>query len=91
MMKIKPLITTMSIAALSTTVSLSALAAPIDSSRPLAVRNVDKIADLAVKTSLNIQENRSHVTSSNSAVAESLTKTDTKLSADNMSVEELTR
>ena len=91
MMKIKPLITMMSMAALSTTVSLSAFAAPIDSSRPLAVRSVDKIADLAVKTSLNIQENRSHVTSSNSAVAESLTKTDTKLSADNMSVEELTR
>ena len=86
----------MSIAVLGATVSISALAAPNATAQPLQVRNVDRIADLAVKTKLDITENRSHIVSKNSAIAQALPQTKTaqpspKLAADNMSVEELTR
>ena len=81
----------MSIAALSATISISALAAPIDSNRTLPVRSADKLPDLAVKTSLNVQENRNRVINSNAAVAAVLPVKKPKLAADNMSVEELTR
>ena len=103
MMTIKPLVISMTIAALSATVSISALAAPNDNSRPLPVRTADKLSDLAVKTSLNVQENRSHATSNHSATAKSINQpktttqpkaaaqAGTKLAADNMSVAELTR
>lgn len=103
MMTIKPLVISMSIAALSATVSISALAAPNDNNRQLPVRKVDKMSDLAVKASLNVQENRSHATSNNTAIAKSINQSKTttqpkaaaqagtKLAADNMSVAELTR
>ena len=102
MMTIKPLVISMTIAALSATVSISTLAAPNDNTRPLPVRKADKLSDLAVKASLNVQENRSQATNSQTATAKSPnqsqntppkapTQAGTKLAADNMSVAELTR
>ena len=57
MMKIKPIITAISIAAVSA--SVAALAAPADSTRTLPVRTADTMPDIAKKVSLNVQENRS--------------------------------
>lgn len=57
MMKIKPIITAISIAAVSA--SVAALAAPADSTRTLPVRTADAMPGLAKKVSLNVQENRS--------------------------------
>ncbi|MGO2279186.1 MULTISPECIES: L,D-transpeptidase family protein [unclassified Psychrobacter] len=57
MMKIKPIITAISIAAVSA--SVAALAAPADSTRTLPVRTADAMPDIAKKVSLNVQENRS--------------------------------
>nr|WP_296236640.1 L,D-transpeptidase family protein [Psychrobacter sp. UBA5136] len=65
MMKVKPLITAISIAIVSA--SVSAVAAPADNTRTLPVRKVDSMPSsaqpaqnsLAKKVSLNVQENRS--------------------------------
>jgi len=57
MMKIKPIITAISIAAVSA--SVSAFAAPADSTRTLPVRTADTMPNIAKKVSLNVQENRS--------------------------------
>lgn len=55
MMKIKPLITAISIAV----VSMSAIAAPTDGIRTLPVRTADSLPSIAKKVSLNVQESRS--------------------------------
>lgn len=55
MMKIKPLITAISIAV----VSMSAIAAPTDGTRTLPVRTADSLPSIAKKVSLNVQESRS--------------------------------
>ena len=62
MMKIKPLITAISIAIVSA--SVSAVAAPADNTRTLPVRKADSMPtiaqpSMAKKVSLNVQENRS--------------------------------
>lgn len=88
-MKIKPIVTALSIAI----VSASAIAATTDSTRTLPVRTADS---LAKKVSLDVQENRSNSLGSGSS-ADSMTqlidsKEDTEsAAADNMSAVELTR
>jgi len=69
MMKIKPLITAMSIAVLSAGISISALAAPNDSARTLPVRTADKLPSIAKLASLNVQENRSSSIDGSASVA----------------------
>ena len=78
-MKIKPLITAMTITAISASVSLSAFAAPNNSNVLLPVRAANSLPSLAVLTSLDIQESRSNSLNSNVVLA------------DNMSAEELAR
>jgi len=56
-MKIKPIITAISIAVVSA--SVSATAAPADDTRTLPVRTADSMPSIAKKVSLDIQENRS--------------------------------
>ncbi|WAI87495.1 Putative L,D-transpeptidase YkuD [Psychrobacter sp. SC65A.3] len=108
MMKIKPLITAISIAV----VSMSAIAAPADGTRTLPVRTADSLPSIAKKVSLNVQESRSSsVVDSSTTVKLDTNKTksadrmtqliDAKqdaevkasvaVTADNMTVEELTR
>lgn len=65
MMKIKPIITAISLAIVSA--SVSALAAPADDTRTLPVRTADTMPDIAKRVSLSIQEDRSR--SMNSAAA----------------------
>ncbi|MBI0425487.1 L,D-transpeptidase family protein [Psychrobacter sp. NG27] len=86
MMKIKPIITAISIAA----VSVSAIAATADTTRTLPVRTVDS---LAKKVSLNLQENRSSSLDSRGATDSMTQLIDSKEApaADNMSAAELTR
>ncbi|WP_201501571.1 L,D-transpeptidase family protein [Psychrobacter cibarius] len=57
MMKMKPLITAISIAIVTT--SVSAVAAPADNTRTLPVRTADSMPSIAKKVSLDVQENRS--------------------------------
>ena len=57
MMKIKPIITAISIAAMSA--SVGAFAATADNTRTLPVRTANAMPGLAQKVSLNVQENRS--------------------------------
>ncbi|WP_296239878.1 MULTISPECIES: L,D-transpeptidase family protein [unclassified Psychrobacter] len=57
MMKMKPLITAISIAIV--TASVSAVAAPADNTRTLPVRTTDSMPSIAKKVSLDVQENRS--------------------------------
>ncbi len=57
MMKMKPLITAISIAFV--TASVSAVAAPADNTRTLPVRTADSMPSIAKKVSLDVQENRS--------------------------------
>lgn len=57
MMKIKPIITAISIAVASA--SVSATAAPADETRTLPVRTANSMPSIAKKVSLDIQENRS--------------------------------
>lgn len=57
MMKMKPLITAISIAIV--TASVSAVAAPADNTRTLPVRTTDSMPSMAKKVSLDVQENRS--------------------------------
>lgn len=59
MMKMKPLITSMSIAVLSASMSVSAFAAPDNNTRTLPVRTADQLPSIAVLASLDVQENRS--------------------------------
>lgn len=66
MMKIKPLITAMSIAAISASIGISAFAATTDSSRTLPVRTADSLPSIAKKVSLDVQENRSSSTTGSS-------------------------
>ncbi|KAA0934870.1 L,D-transpeptidase family protein [Psychrobacter sp. ANT_H59] len=108
MMKIKPLITAISIAV----VSMSAIAAPADGTRTLPVRTADSLPSIAKKVSLNVQESRSSsVVDSSTTVkldtnkaksADRMTqlidakqdaevKASVAVTADNMTVEELTR
>ncbi|MEJ6068176.1 L,D-transpeptidase family protein [Psychrobacter sp. 16-Bac2893] len=108
MMKIKPLITAISIAV----VSMSAIAAPADGTRTLPVRTADSLPSIAKKVSLNVQESRSSsVVDSSTTVkldtnkaksADRMTqlidakqdaevKASVTVTADNMTVEELTR
>ncbi len=108
MMKIKPLITAISIAV----VSMSAIAAPTDGTRTLPVRTADSLPSIAKKVSLNVQESRSSsVVDSSTTVkldtnkaksADRMTqlidakqdaevKASVAVTADNMTVEELTR
>ena len=110
MMKIKPLITAISIAIVSA--SVSAIAAPTDNTRTLPVRSADSLLSIAKKVSLNVQENRSSSIDSRTSVKPNADKAkpadrmtqliDEKqeaeantvlpaVSADNMSVEELSR
>ena len=109
-MKIKPLITAISIAVVSA--SVSAIAAPTDNTRTLPVRSADSLPSIAKKVSLNVQENRSSSIDSRTSVKPNADKAkpadrmtqliDEKqeaeantvlpaVSADNMSVEELSR
>lgn len=108
MMKIKPLITAISIAV----VSMSAIAAPTDGTRTLPVRTADSLPSIAKKVGLNVQESRSSsVVDSSTTVkldtnkaksADRMTqlidakqdaevKASVAVTADNMTVEELTR
>ena len=72
-MKIKPIITAISIAIAGA--SVSALAAPADNTRTVPVRTADSQSGLAQKVSLNVQENRS---------SSADTRTTTPRSADRM-------
>ena len=88
MMKIKPIITAISIAA----VSVSAIAATADTTRTLPVRTADS---LAKKVSLNVQENRSNSLDSRTATDNMTQLIDSKqapkaAAPDNMSAAELT-
>ena len=74
MMKIKPLITSMSIVVLSASMSVSALAAPDNNARTLPVRTADKLPGIAVLASLDVQENRSSSIDTNSSVSTPKTK-----------------
>ena len=56
-MKMKPLITAISIAIVSA--SVSAVAAPADTTRTLPVRKADSMPSIAKKVSLDVQESRS--------------------------------
>lgn len=69
MMKIKPLITAMSIAAISATMSISTFAATNDNARTLSAHSADNLPDMAVLASLDIQESRSSSAESNSATS----------------------
>ena len=96
MMKMKPLITAISLALLSASVSLSAVAAPADSTRTLPVRTADALPSIAKKVSLNVQENRSssaadRMTQLIDAKQEAKVDTSVAVTADNMTVEELAR
>ncbi len=57
-MKIKLLVTSISIAALSAGITISSLAAVNDSNRTLPVRSVNNLPSLAVPVSLKVDENR---------------------------------
>ena len=104
MMKIKPLITAISLAI----VSMSAFSAPADSTRTLPVRTAEAMPSIAKKVSLNVQESRSTSADARTAVEPTVKSNDrmTQLidakqeaevdtppavSADNMTVEELAR
>ena len=109
-MKIKPLITAISIAVVSA--SVSTFAAPTDNTRALPVRSADALPNIAQKVSLNVHESRSSSIDSRANVkldantakpADRMTQLiDEKqeaeantalaaVSADNMTVEELSR
>lgn len=105
MMKIKPLITAISIIVVSA--SASTLAATADNTRTLPVRTADSMPSIAKKVSLNVQESRSNSIDGRASVttdkpADRMTQLiDSKQSqkptaasqsttADNMSAEELT-
>ena len=96
MMKMKPLITAISLALFSASVSLSAIAAPADNTRTLPVRTADALPSIAKKVSLNVQENRSssaadRMTQLIDAKQEAKVDTSVAVTADNMTVEELAR
>lgn len=74
MMKMKPLITSMSIVLLSASMSVSALAAPNNNTN---VKTADKLPGIAVLASLDVQENRSRSIDGNNSVATPKIKTNT--------------
>ena len=98
-MKIKLLITSMSVAALATGINISAIAAPNDSARNLPVRTVDNMPDIAVLASLDVEENRSRSATTQAESTDrmeqlinnqrSQSTRSPSVAADNMSVEEL--
>ncbi|MBU5616090.1 L,D-transpeptidase family protein [Psychrobacter sp. TAE2020] len=110
-MKIKLIVTSMSIAALTAGINISAIAASTDSARTLPVRTAAGLPDIAVLASLKVEENRNRSIDANSTASkpskDKTTKTTDSMgklidnqrtqaavpsvSADNMSVEELTR
>ncbi len=73
MMKMKPLITSMSIALLSASMTISAFAAPNNNGN---VKSADKLPSLAVLASLDVQENRSRSIDGNNAIATPKIKSD---------------
>ncbi|HSP84131.1 MAG TPA: L,D-transpeptidase family protein [Psychrobacter sp.] len=104
MMKMKPLITAISL----TIVGVSAFAASADSTRTLPVRTADSMPSIAQKVSLNVQENRTTSADSRTTVQPTAKPTDrmtqlidakkeaeantsVAVAADNMTVEELSR
>lgn len=104
MMKMKPLITAISL----TIVGVSAFAASADSTRTLPVRTADSMPSIAQKVSLNVQENRTtsadarttvqptakptdRMTQLIDAKKEAEANTSVAVAADNMTVEELSR
>lgn len=102
-MKIKPIITAISIAIIGANVS--ALAAPAENTRTLPVRTADSLPSIAQKVSLDVQENRSNSLDSRvqpksadrmTQLIDSKKKTEASAkseatTADNMSAAELTR
>jgi len=102
-MKIKPIITAISIAIIGANVS--ALAAPAENTRTLPVRTSDSLPSIAQKVSLDVQENRSNSLDSRvqpkpadrmTQLIDSKKKTEASAksqatTADNMSAAELTR
>ena len=108
MMKMKPLITAISIAIVSASVSV--VAAPADNTRTLPVRQADSMPSIAKKVSLDVQESRSSSADTRAAInpnanqakaSDSMTQlidekqendvSTAAVSADNMTVEELSR
>ncbi|KAA0914184.1 L,D-transpeptidase family protein [Psychrobacter sp. ANT_WB68] len=105
MMKMKPLITAISIAIVSA--SISAVAAPADNTRTLPVRKADSLPTLVKKVSLDVQESRSSSADTRAPVQSNTNQSDrmtqlidakqeaednsAAVSADNMTVEELAR
>lgn len=102
-MKIKPIITAISIAIIGANVS--ALAAPAENTRTLPVRTADSLPSIAQKVSLDVQENRSNSLDSRvqpksadrmTQLIDSKKRTEASAksqatTADNMSAAELTR
>ncbi|MBP2281244.1 lipoprotein-anchoring transpeptidase ErfK/SrfK [Psychrobacter sp. PL19] len=91
MMKIKLLVTSISIAILTASVSVSALAAPDDKARTLPVRNVDSLPSLAKLASLKVQENRSSSIDGRAQVAASTAKPKAKPAAKPKSADRMTQ
>lgn len=103
MMKIKPIITAISIAIIGANVS--ALAAPAENTRTLPIRTADSLPSIAQKVSLDVQENRSNSLDSRvqpksadrmTQLIDSKKRTEASAksqatTADNMSAAELTR
>ena len=92
-MKIKPIITAISIAIAGA--SVSALAAPADNTRTVPVRTADSQSGLAQKVSLNVQENRSSSADRMTQLIDSKKKSEApansrSTAADSMSAAELT-
>lgn len=105
MMKIKPIVTAISIATLSIGLSMSAFAAPESNARTLPINTVDSLPNMSSLSGINLEENRSRSPAADSmgqlidskrtrqaTTAKMTTNTDTSnaVAADNMSVEELT-
>ncbi len=102
-MKIKPIVTAISIATLS--LSMSAFAAPESNTRTLPINTADSLPNMSSLSGINLEENRSRSPAADSmgqlidskrtrqaTTAKTATNTDTSnaVAADNMSVEELT-
>ena len=73
-MKIKLLISSMSVAALATGISISAVAATNDTARNSPVRSTGAMPDIAVRASLKIEENRNRSIDTNRPAAKPKTE-----------------
>ena len=82
MMKMKPLITAISIAIVSA--SVSAVAAPADTTRTLPVRKADSMPSIAKKVSLDVQESRSSSIDARTTVQPTTNQANKAKSADRM-------